>query len=252
MECEYTINRLSERILARRKELQLSRNRMAILMLDLGGGVHLKTIEAWEKGKQLCDLAHIPFICSVLDCDTEYLFGNSPTPHKETSTVTDITGLSQRAVDRIIKHKKTKSKEKLTFSDFLSALIEDKNYTSLAENLIMAANFVNENNIKNDWQNLLWLNSSRGNEDIEEFGLDYMMDVLNGNLRGIDEEQRYKLILTALKQQAMDLYGKFFDCQMEVILQQSIEAGKKGNHDIEMQTMSDALKSREDLNDGKH
>lgn len=100
----YTIAGFGNRIRTRREELKLSRALMAEKMKDYGAGVHYETIKTWEGGGA-CSIEQIPVLCAVLDCDTEYLFGYSPTPHKETASVMEITGLSERAADALIKNK---------------------------------------------------------------------------------------------------------------------------------------------------
>lgn len=91
---------LGERIRARRAEKGYTQESLADTL-----AVHEKTVFAWERGAG-CMSDFIPALCEILDCDTEYLFGNSPMPHKETATAMDITGLSEKAVDSLISCKR--------------------------------------------------------------------------------------------------------------------------------------------------
>lgn len=96
---------IGERIRKRRVEKGYTQKTLAQAMTDIcSGGVHEKSIAAWENGEG-CKTRYIPDLCEVLDCDTEYLFGYCATPHKETSSAMKITGLSERAVDSLIKNK---------------------------------------------------------------------------------------------------------------------------------------------------
>ena len=79
---------------------------LAQAMTNLGGGVHEKSIAAWERGEG-CKTAYIPVLCQILDCDTEYLFGNSFTPHKEIESASSTTGLSVKAIEVLQKIKST-------------------------------------------------------------------------------------------------------------------------------------------------
>lgn len=103
---QYTIYDMGNRIRARREELGMSRPNMSNLMRKLGSTVDQKTIESWELGRNNCSLTNIPYICEILDCDTEYLFGNSSTPHKEIADVSAITGLSPEAIENLKQIKK--------------------------------------------------------------------------------------------------------------------------------------------------
>lgn len=252
MENMYTIYDMGDRIRARRNELGLSRQKMSALMRNMGSDVYFKTIENWEFGKNNCSITNIPYLCKVLDCDTEYLFGNSSTPHKETATVMETTGLTQKAVEKLTEFKKTQKSEKYTYSGYLSALIEDKNFSAMAKNMIQAAYFVNGNNTNNDIENQLWPTGRYISGEAENGGLDKLFSILDGNPSRIEDERKYELLLTAMKHDAMDLYGKFFDSQMEETLQQSKRRGEEGKHRIEVVKFGDLNKHREGGNNGEH
>ena len=117
----YTIVDMGQRIRERRDELGMSRQKMSDIMHELGSQVNQKTIESWEVGRNYCSLKNIPFVCQVLDCDTEYLFGNSPTPHKATTDVSKATGLSKKAVERLMKGQNAReNKIKLPLEEHLA------------------------------------------------------------------------------------------------------------------------------------
>lgn len=60
------------------------------------------TISAWETGT-LPDIERLPDICSVLDCDINYLFGEIEEYKMDTHDVSDVTGLSEKAIERLKK-----------------------------------------------------------------------------------------------------------------------------------------------------
>lgn len=62
------------------------------------------TISAWETGT-LPDIERLPDICSVLDCDINYLFGEIIEYKMDTHDVSAITGLSEKAVENLKKIK---------------------------------------------------------------------------------------------------------------------------------------------------
>jgi DNA-binding XRE family transcriptional regulator len=117
---KYTIDGLGKRIRARRVELKLSREKMANLIDKLGGSVDPQTIKSWELEWSKCSVINIPYLCQALDCDTEYLFGNSITPHKVTADISEVTGLASETVARLIKvFQAHASQEPIQFEDSL-------------------------------------------------------------------------------------------------------------------------------------
>ncbi len=95
----YTILGIDKRIRTRREELKFSREKLADNMKNYGNGVDFQTIKSWEYGKTKPSFDNIPTLCLALECDTDYLFGNSSTPRKETQDAMSITGLSEKTVD---------------------------------------------------------------------------------------------------------------------------------------------------------
>lgn len=119
---------IGERIKKRRVEMGYTQKTLAQAMTDVcSGGVHEKSIAAWENGEG-CKTRYISDLCEVLDCDTEYLFGYCATPHKETATVMEITGLSETAVNSLISKKRVTMRPKENdIIVALNAVIESKN-----------------------------------------------------------------------------------------------------------------------------
>ncbi len=112
---------LGDRIKERRIEKGFTQETLADAV-----AVHFRTIGDWEKGKG-CKSEHIPNLCKVLDCDTEYLFGYCATPHKETASVMYITGLSEKAVDLLIDNKRATVRPKENdIIQAMNAVIESK------------------------------------------------------------------------------------------------------------------------------
>lgn len=95
----YDITGIGKRIKQRRKTLGLSQSALAGAM---GLNTDRRTIGNWESGSTKPGGAETYIsLCDVLDCDMEYLFGNSKTPHKETASAMEITGLSEKAIDTL-------------------------------------------------------------------------------------------------------------------------------------------------------
>jgi len=121
----YTVEGIGKRIRSRREEIGLTRPRLAKVMGDLCCGVNFNTIKDWESERHSCSLEIIPYLCQALDCDTEYLFGNSRTPHKEISSASETTGLSDSAIsilNTILKEALGEKKEQHIIA--LNAIIE--------------------------------------------------------------------------------------------------------------------------------
>lgn len=83
-------------------------------------------LKSWEYGVNPVPLEWIPLLCSALDCDVGYLFGDYPEPKRTTSDVVSVTGLSELSVEKLA-HIHTFSNGSDVYSNiiqFLSFLIE--------------------------------------------------------------------------------------------------------------------------------
>ena len=61
-----------------------------------------KAISNWESGKAYPPLQDFALLCETLDCDPQYLLGDINVPRKETKSVMEITGLSQKATNALL------------------------------------------------------------------------------------------------------------------------------------------------------
>jgi transcriptional regulator with XRE-family HTH domain len=69
------------------------------------GGI-LGTLKRYENANLECglDLTKVCNLCSILDCDIDYLLGKIDVPHHETADVMGVTGLSEAAVIKLCKY----------------------------------------------------------------------------------------------------------------------------------------------------
>lgn len=63
------------------------------------------TYKKWETAENAIQLEWIPAICDVLDCDVGYLFGEYEEKKRESSDISAITGLSEKAIRNLSKLK---------------------------------------------------------------------------------------------------------------------------------------------------
>lgn len=200
----YTIYDMGIRIRKRREALGKSRREMSDAMRGLGSKVNQKTIESWELGRNDCSLVNIPYICEVLDCDAEYLFGSSPTPHKETANAMEVTGLTEEAINVFREHLAKKDLPDGTtdiFSDFISLFITSEQAKKIYEL----------------FEYCTVLTFAR--EFIEDTGEDDAMDAIDSAMTYFitdDNEKpnssiKYDLYVSASKHKAMDEFGELFE-----------------------------------------
>ena len=88
-----------------------------------------KAISNWEKGSAYPSLSDFVLLCKILDCDTQYLLGEIDVPRVEEKSVMDVTGLSEKAVEKLIR---IKDGNCVTWwSDTLNLIIENENFIDL-------------------------------------------------------------------------------------------------------------------------
>ena len=88
-----------------------------------------KAISNWEKGSANPSLSDFVLLCKILDCDTQYLLGEIDVPRVEEKSVMDVTGLSEKAVEKLIR---IKDGNCVTWwSDTLNLIIENENFIDL-------------------------------------------------------------------------------------------------------------------------
>ncbi len=97
------ISYFSEKLKNRRNELGLTQK-----SLSEKSTVSTKTINSWENmegnSKYSPSVHNIISLCDTLDCDIEYLFSEQKIPHKETADIMKITGLSEKAAEKLKKN----------------------------------------------------------------------------------------------------------------------------------------------------
>lgn len=62
-----------------------------------------KSISNWESGKHEPSVSDFALLCELLDCDPEFLLGDSKTPRKEIKSTMEVTGLSEQAISKLQK-----------------------------------------------------------------------------------------------------------------------------------------------------
>lgn len=77
-----------------------------------------KTITAWENGTRMPDLASLARMAEVFHCDIGYLLGDYDERTRVSADIVKETGLSAKAVEKILK---MPSFLKITLSDFICA-----------------------------------------------------------------------------------------------------------------------------------
>lgn len=61
----------------------------------------IATLRRWERGEKIPDTDVLGKMCELFDCDMGYLLADYPTKRHETADVSEITGLSPEAVERL-------------------------------------------------------------------------------------------------------------------------------------------------------
>lgn len=87
--------------------------KLAIRLLSIGDGPFLpeelkkierkrRNISNWENGNNLPSLNDFISLCNTLDCDLDYLLGTCQFPRKDTPSIMEATGLSEKAAESLI------------------------------------------------------------------------------------------------------------------------------------------------------
>ena len=199
----YSIEEYGMRLRHRREELKLSRDALALEMTMRGAGVHRETIKSWENGDP-CSIRFVPVLCEILDCDTEYLFGNSQSCHKEIADASATTGLSNKAISLLAMYYSGCDEPQMYSGLVLSRLVEGEYFVPFIDSFIQAINYTYSKPSDNDEESKEPL--------ADRFGpLDDLAAMLNSDIVGINLSQKYELLMSALKHRFMDICGKFFE-----------------------------------------
>lgn len=85
-------------------------------------------LKMWELGRNAINIEWVPALCHVLRCDVGFIFGE----HSErTVTISDIrkkTGLSENAIEKLLKLNQMDSYYGRTIQSFLSAMLTDSTF----------------------------------------------------------------------------------------------------------------------------
>lgn len=81
------------------------------------------TVSSWERGVTLPPLERMIALATIFDCDVAYLLGDYDKKKKDNSDICDMTGLSEKAVSRLLLYKSQYSDN----VDSLNFLLESGN-----------------------------------------------------------------------------------------------------------------------------
>lgn len=113
--------------------------------------VGLKTVRNWEKEQSnpACNgmrLDNFISLCEKFECDPEYLISDLPTRRKVNADIISETGLSELAIEHIVK---IKEKENTVMGSakimLLNAILEDDSFMKDAANILYALRMIPEN-----------------------------------------------------------------------------------------------------------
>lgn len=121
-------NIVGSRIKEARKSHKVSRKKLCDLlnkqepdMSDL----QPDTLKQWELGVNQINIAWIPAICKVLNCDVGYLFGEHEEKTYLECDIHEKTGLEENAIAKLTHLKKLDSYYSRTMASLLSSMITD-------------------------------------------------------------------------------------------------------------------------------
>lgn len=101
MSSEYNIEKMKERIKKQRISLGLKQEELALKI-----NVSRTTIISWEsKEGVIPKIEFLLSLCEVLQCDTDYLLGKIDMPRNATTDIHKYTGLSEMAINNLVKIK---------------------------------------------------------------------------------------------------------------------------------------------------
>ena len=129
-----------------------------------------KTVSSWIEGSRNVGIDNLKKLCKVFHCDLNYLVGMQSLPNRRVASVYDLTGLSEQAIEILIKIKKDKDKPAL---DFISLFITDYKYgtpsmATMINMLLEATDEINQREmIVSDGKGHLMPKKLRGTTEIE-------------------------------------------------------------------------------------
>lgn len=119
---------IGKRIKALRKEKKLSQDDLADCISHLSPArdkaMGQPTISSWERGITLPPIDKMIALATVFDCDIAYLLGDYEKAKKDKSDICDMTGLSEKALNRIMAYKE----QYPNYIDSLNYLVESDHF----------------------------------------------------------------------------------------------------------------------------
>lgn len=111
------------------RNLKQARKAAGLTQEQLAGrlDVNLKTVRNWEQGLSVPEFETMITICDMLSCDLDYLAGRIDARTHDTKAISDLTGLSPAAAERLQAFKA----EPAEFVGALSHLIEQDAFMEL-------------------------------------------------------------------------------------------------------------------------
>lgn len=187
----------------RLKEMRLKAGYERQIDLAKKLGTVVQTISNYESGSRLPDAEMLARIVEVLPCNADYLLGFEDRPTYSEAFISEQTGLSQEAIevlfDGVHAAKESKSDNSLE-SSLVSQFITSEQFSKLVGLHEECAGFVLTNELLKYYKRADCL------DDIDRA----MLDLFDGEIKGIGGKERFDLYIFAAKHQAMELYGEFF------------------------------------------
>jgi len=173
-------------------------------------GTVVTTISNYESGKRLPDAEMLSRIVEVLPCNADYLLGFEDKPTYSETFISEQTWLTQEAIDILCSRVQTAKEEKSNKS-LESALVSQFVTSEQFQNLIKlhdeCSGFVLMHEL------LKHCGKADCLDDIDRA----MLDLFEGEVKGIGGKERFDLYIFAAKHQAMELYGEFFNSAINEI-----------------------------------
>lgn len=86
------------------------------------------TLKQWELGTNAINILWLPAVCKVLNCDTGYIFGEHEGKTGIISDVQKETGLSEKAIEELLKLNRLDSYYSRTIQELLSVMLTDSTF----------------------------------------------------------------------------------------------------------------------------
>ena len=123
---KYDLKSIGNRIRKQRKEAGYTQGKLA-QQLYLSEDSR-QTIGKWEKGEVLPDMEQLLLMCDLFNCELGYLLCEYDCKTRNTTDITEITGLSEKAVNSIIGLKNSEISDVIYT---LSKVVCHKNFAEL-------------------------------------------------------------------------------------------------------------------------